>query len=178
MGGDRPRPLVITQKPERKAEAVPRLDPVPAPAGPRDEGGLDNFQKILAALQKEKSSLAAILSRQASFRIKDEPLDIKFSTEKRFVIDHPLILEISFSGGDEYYREAVHRDIRTLERIASEVFGQKIKVKLGETAVPRETRREKENDLALKDPTVRAFMDTFKATILSVEPVKGTKERE
>ncbi len=126
----------------------------------------------------EKSSLAAILSRQATFRIKDEPLDIKFSAEKRFVVDHPAVLEISFSGGDDYYREAVHRDIRTVERIASEVFGQKIKVKLGESEGPREIRREKETDIALKNPSVQAFMDTFKATILSVEPLKGTKERE
>jgi DNA polymerase-3 subunit gamma/tau len=178
MGGDRLRPASLSQKPEKKLEAIPRPEPVRPPAGPREEEGKDNFRKILAELQKEKSSLAAILSRQASFRIKDEPLDIKFSPEKRFVIDHPVILEISFPGGDDYYREAVHRDIRTVERIASDVFGQKIKVKLGETAGPRETRREKENDIALKDPSVQAFMDTFKATILSVEPLKGTKERE
>jgi hypothetical protein len=58
------------------------------------------------------------------------------------------------------------------------VFGQKIKVKLGESAGLRENKREKETDIALKDPSVQAFMDTFKATILSVEPLKGTKERE
>jgi len=178
LGGDRSRPPAHSLKPEKKPQAIPRPEPVGPPAGPREEESKDNFQKILASLQKEKSSLAAILSRQASFRVKDEPLDIKFSSDKRFVIDHPLILEISFPGGDNYYREAVHRDIRTVERIASEVFGQKIKVRLGETAGPRETRREKETDVALKDPTVQAFMDTFKATILSVEPVKGTKERE
>jgi len=178
MGSDRPRPFAVSQKPEKKLEVIPKLEPVRPPAGPREEESKDNFHKILTELQKEKSSLAAILSRQASFRIKDEPLDIKFSPEKRFVIDHPVILEISFPGGDEYYREAVHRDIRTVERIASEVFGQKIKVKLGESAGSRETRREEETDVALKDPSVQAFMDTFKATILSVEPVKGTKERE
>jgi len=178
MGGNRPRPFALSQKPETKFEATPRPEPVRPPAGTREEEGKENFRKLLAGLQKEKSSLAAILSRQASFRIKDEPLDIKFSPEKRFVIDHPVILEISFPGGDEYYREAVHRDIRTVERIASEVFGQKIKVKLGESTGPQETRRGKETDVALKDPSVQAFMDTFKATILSVEPVKGTKERE
>jgi hypothetical protein len=133
---------------------------------------------MLAELQKERSSLAAILSRQASFRIKDEPLDIKFSSDKRFTIDQPVILEISFPGGDDYYREAVHRDIRTVERIASDVFGQKIKVKLGEPTGAREVRREKETDIALKDPSVRTFVDTFKATILTVEPLKGAKERE
>jgi DNA polymerase III subunit gamma/tau len=175
--GDK-RTIGFPRKPERKLETIPNPEPVGPPAGQRQEEGRDNFRKFLAELQKEKSSLAAILSRQASFRIKDEPLDIKFSPEKRFIIDHPLILEISFPGGDEYYREAVHRDIRTVERIASEVFKQKVKIKLGETAVSRETRREKETDVALKDPSVQTFMDAFKATILSVEPLKGAKERE
>ena len=172
------RPFGLSRKPERKLEVIPSPEPVRPPARPREEDGQDNFRRLLAELQKEKSSLAAILSKQASFRIKDEPLDIKFSPEKRFVIDPPLIMEISFPSGDEYYRDTVHRDIRTVERVASEVFGQKVKVKLGETALPRETRREKETDVALKDPSVQAFMDTFKATILSVEPLKGTKERE
>jgi hypothetical protein len=158
--------------------AIPSPEPVAPPPGPRRTEGQDNFQKMLAELQKEKSSLAAILSRQASFRIKDEPLDIKFSSDKRFTIDHPLILEIDFPDGDDYYREAVQRDIKTVERIASEVFGQKVKVKLGEAAGPREVRREKAADVALKDSSVRTFMDTFKATILTVEPLKGTKQRE
>jgi DNA polymerase III subunit gamma/tau len=176
-GGGQP-PVSSPRKPERKLEAIPRPEEVPFLAGSPEEERKDNFRRILSELQKEKSSLAAILSRQATFRIKDEPLDIKFSAEKRFVVDQPAVLEISFSGGDEYYREAVHRDIRTVERIASEVFGQKIKVKLGEGAGLRESKREKETDIALKDPSVQAFMDTFKATILSVEPLKGAKERE
>jgi DNA polymerase III subunit gamma/tau len=178
LGGGGLPPVNPPRKPERKLEALPRPEAVPPPAGSQEEERKDNFRRILSELQKEKSSLAAILSRQATFRIKDEPLDIKFSTEKRFVVDQPAVLEISFSGGDAYYREAVHRDIRTVERIASEVFGQKIKVKLGESAGLRENKREKETDIALKDPSVQAFMDTFKATILSVEPLKGTKERE
>jgi DNA polymerase-3 subunit gamma/tau len=177
-GGENPQPFAVSPKPERKMAAIPSPEPVAPPPGPRRTEGQDNFQKMLAELQKEKSSLAAILSRQASFRIKDEPLDIKFSSDKRFTIDHPLILEIDFPDGDDYYREAVQRDIKTVERIASEVFGQKVKVKLGEAAGPREVRREKAADVALKDSSVRTFMDTFKATILTVEPLKGTKQRE
>jgi DNA polymerase-3 subunit gamma/tau len=177
-GGEKPQPSAVSLKPERKIAAIPSPEPVLPPPGPRTADSQDNFQKMLAELQKERSSLAAILSRQASFRIKDEPLDIKFSSDKRFTIDQPVILEISFPGGDDYYREAVHRDIRTVERIASDVFGQKIKVKLGEPTGAREVRREKETDIALKDPSVRTFVDTFKATILTVEPLKGAKERE
>jgi len=169
----------LSRRPERKLGSIPSPEPVRPPAEPREEDGRDNFRGLLAELQKEKSSLAAILSRQASFRIKDEPADLRFSPEKRFALDQPMILEISFPGGDEYYREAVERDIRTVERVAAGVFGRKVKVKLGgEAAAPRETRREKESDVALKDPSVQAFMDAFKATILSVEPLKGTKERE
>jgi DNA polymerase-3 subunit gamma/tau len=174
------RPVgVPPRRPERKLEAIPSPEPVRPPAGLKEEEGRDSFRRLLAELQKEKSSLAAILSRQASFRVKDEPVDIRFSTEKRFVIDQPMVLEISFPGGDEYYREAVEREIRTVERVAAGVFGRKVRIKLGGgSAAPGEARREKESDLALKDPSVQAFMDEFKATILSVEPLKGTKERD
>jgi DNA polymerase-3 subunit gamma/tau len=177
-GGQKPRPFAADPRPGKKLETISKPQPVPLPDEPPGEEGRDLFRKVLEELQKEKSSLAAILSRQASFRIKDEPLDIKFSPEKRFTIDQPLILQISFSQDDEYYREAVHRDVRTVERIASEVFGRKVKVKLEEGGAVRETRREKETDVALKDPSVQAFMDTFRATILSVEAAKGAKERE
>jgi len=37
-------------------------------------------------------------------------------------------------------------------------------------------KRTRETDLALKDPTVRSFMETFKAQVLSVEPVKRGKK--
>jgi len=37
-------------------------------------------------------------------------------------------------------------------------------------------KKEKEADIALKDPTVKNFMDTFKAQILSVEQIKKTKK--
>jgi DNA polymerase-3 subunit gamma/tau len=179
-GRDEARSLHLPQKSGRKLEGMPKPEPVAPPAQPRPGEGRDLWPKILAVLQKEKSSLAAILSRQATFSIKDEPLDIKFSPEKRFIIDHPVVLEISFPGGDTYYRGAVQREVRLVERAASEVLGQKVKVKLTESPGPASPgrRREKETDVALKDPSVQAFVDTFKATILSVEPVKGTKERE
>jgi len=39
-------------------------------------------------------------------------------------------------------------------------------------------KKEKDLDIALKDPTVKLFMDTYKARVLSVEPVKGKSEGE
>ncbi|MFC2158172.1 DNA polymerase III subunit gamma/tau [Acidobacteriota bacterium] len=40
-----------------------------------------------------------------------------------------------------------------------------------------ERKKEREIDKALKDPTVKSFMDTFKAQILSAEPVKKSEKK-
>jgi len=162
--------------PGRPEPAVPSAAPAPTPRPQNEEKEV--FQKILAELQKEKSSLAAIFGRLTSFKIKDESIDIKFHPEKRFVIDNPVILEIAFPAGEDFYRESVQRETRTVERIASGILGQKAKVQIVDSLVGRENRREKETEVALKDPSVQSFMNTFRAQILSVEPVKRTKERE
>jgi len=163
---------------ERRVE--PGLKPGPVRSAPRirAEEDKDVFHKILDELQKEKSSLAAVFSRQTSFQIKDETLDIKFHPEKRFVIENPVILEISFPAGEDFYRETVQKDIKIVERIASAVIGQKVKVRLIDAVDGNANKRDKELELALKDPTVQTFMDTFKAQVLSVEPIKRAKERE
>ena len=166
------------EKEERALGSPQKSAPGPPPLKKKEEEEKEVFQKIMDELQKEKSSLAAILAQQTSFKIRDETLDIKFHPEKRFVIENPVILEIAFPVGDEFYRGAMHKDIKTVERIASEILGQKVKVKIEESIMARENKREKEMELALKDPSVQAFMDTFKAQILSIEPIKRTKGGE
>ncbi len=163
---------------ERRME--PGLKPGTVRPAPRirAEGDRDIFYKIVDELQKEKSSLAAVFSRQTSFQIKDETLDIKFHPEKRFVIENPVILEISFPAGEDFYRETVQKDIKTVERVASAVIGQKVKVRLIDAIDGNANKRDKDLELALKDPTVQTFMDTFKAQVLSVEPIKRPKQKE
>jgi DNA polymerase-3 subunit gamma/tau len=167
-----------------RSEAGPgRSEPAlpPAAAGPGKKPRNEDqevLQKILAELQKERSTLAAIFGRLTSFKIIDESMDIKFHPEKRFVIDNPVIMEIAFPAGEDFYRQSLQREARTLERIASGILGQKVKVQVVDSLVGRENRREKETEIALKDPSVQAFMDKFRAQILSVEPIKRTKERE
>jgi DNA polymerase-3 subunit gamma/tau len=39
-------------------------------------------------------------------------------------------------------------------------------------------KQEREMDIALKDPAVKTFMNTFKARVLSVEPIKGKAKEE
>jgi DNA polymerase-3 subunit gamma/tau len=150
--------------------------PPSAPDKPMDEKAF--WQRLIADLEKEKSSLAAILSREASFRLKDESADIKFSTDKGFILDNPAVLEISFPAGDSVFRDAVHGETRTIERLASEINGRKVKLRLADTAVQQAPRKEKVTDTALKDPGVRAFMDVFRGQIFTVEPVSGAKESE
>jgi DNA polymerase-3 subunit gamma/tau len=43
---------------------------------------------------------------------------------------------------------------------------------------PFVSRKEKDLDIAMKDPAVRSFVDKFKARVLSVEPVKGKTDGE
>jgi DNA polymerase-3 subunit gamma/tau len=44
------------------------------------------------------------------------------------------------------------------------------------TKIEKSKKKEREVDIAMKDPTVKNFMDTFKAQILSVEPIKSKKK--
>lgn len=39
-------------------------------------------------------------------------------------------------------------------------------------------KQEREMDIALKDPAVKTFMTTFKARVLSIEPIKGKAKKE
>jgi len=136
------------------------------------------YAKILAELQKEKSSLAALFSRLSFFKLKDESMDIRFHPEKRFIIDQPIAIEIAFPAGEDFSRESVELETKTIEKIASAILGQKVKVRILDSPVGTKDRKGKEMELALKDPSVQAFMDKFHAQILSVEPIKGTKGKE
>jgi DNA polymerase III subunit gamma/tau len=162
--------------PHPKTPPQSAAGPPAPPDKPRDEKAF--WQRLIVELEKERSSLAAILSREAAFRVKDETADIKFSTDKGFILDNPVVLEISFPAGGSVFRDAVHGESKVIERIASEIIGRKVKLKLADAAPEGEPRRERVMDAALKDPAVLAFMDAFRAQILSVEPVSRTKENE
>jgi len=105
--------------------------------------------------------LAAVLAQYSSFKIKEDTLEVLFAGDKRFYLD------------------TVKRDARLVERVASEVTGRKMALRLLERedeAAPSGDSPEKE--AVLKDPTVQYFMNTFKAQVLSVDPVKKPRNRE
>ncbi len=123
--------------------------------------------EILEKLQKEKSSLAAFLSQYSSFKFKDKEDE-----------DESATLEIFFPGGKKFFIDKLLKEKKAIEKAASEVIRKKVDLKISEEIVVEEGKREKEMEKALKDPTVQYFMDTFKAQILSVEPIKRAKNKE
>jgi DNA polymerase-3 subunit gamma/tau len=125
------------------------------------------IKEVIKVLQKEKSSLAAMLAQHSSSKLRER-------TEK----GTPNILEIYFSGGKKYYLDTLQKEMKLLEKVASDILGERVKVKFTEEIIEEGSRREKEVEAALKDPNVQYFMDLFKAQVLSVEPIKKVKDRE
>lgn len=127
----------------------------------------DIYAELLERVQKEKSFLAALLSQSSSFKFRDKDDG-----------EGSKILEIFFSGGKKFFMDTIQKQRKVLEKMASEIAGAKVEVKLLEEIVEEEGKREREVEKALKDPTVQNFMDMFKAQILSVEPIKRAKDKE
>jgi DNA polymerase-3 subunit gamma/tau len=66
---------------------------------------------------------------------------------------------------------------RTEEKADSRNFPPKVNENLS-TPVGEKGKREREIEMALKDPSVKSFMDTFKARVLSVKPVERAEKKE
>jgi DNA polymerase III subunit gamma/tau len=135
----------------------------PGPAAGRTDSNKAVFETILEGLRKEKAALAAIVEQVSSFKIKEDALELFFTPDKNF------------------YMGTIRTDARLIERICAEVTGRKLSLRLLEqdADAPRPAEsKDRETETALKDPTVRYFMDTFKAQVLSVDPVKKAPERE
>jgi DNA polymerase-3 subunit gamma/tau len=128
--------------------------------GPSPEAK-DAFARILEGLQKEKAALAVVLAQYSSYKIKEDALEVLFAGDKKFYLD------------------TVKRDTRLIERVASEVTGRKMVLRLLERedeVAPRDDSLEKA--AVLKDPTVQYFINTFKAQVISVDPVKKPRNKE
>lgn len=64
------------------------------------------------------------------------------------------------------------------EKTAQEIPNQEIKEVIPEDIGTETGKREKEIEAALKDPSVKSFMETFKAQVLAVKPMKRTEKEE
>ncbi len=144
--------------PERGASAPP-------PAKPAQSPDRATFGRILERLAKERAPLAALLSQTTSVRIKEG------------------LMEVFFERGKGFFGTTIQeKDVRAVEKAALEVLGRETRVRFAEEGeVPKEPTRPapgREMETALKDPTVQYFMNTFKAQVLSADPVKSAKDRD
>jgi DNA polymerase-3 subunit gamma/tau len=65
------------------------------------------------------------------------------------------------------------QDKKGLESVAPE-GGEKLSPVIGD----EKGKREREIEMAMKDPSVQSFMNTFKARVLSIKPVERTEKKE
>ena len=87
-------------------------------------------------------------------------------------------LKICFSCGKKFYTDTEKKEKNFLEKVASEVVGHNVNVKISEEIVEEEDKKGRAVETALKDPSVQHFIDTFKARILKDEPITRTKDSE
>ncbi len=147
-GGPRPGPQAIPSQP-----AAPPKPSAPAPK--------DAFGRVLEKLAVDRAPLAALLGQYSTVMVKDNVLEVFFATGRGFFVT-----------------SIQEKDIRAVERAASEVLGRETKVRFAEESAndggPIRPARELES--AMKDPAVQFFMNTFKAQVLSADPVASPRD--
>jgi hypothetical protein len=161
------------EKEELMTESITQAKEKKSP--PKGISEKEVVEKLMQNLQKEKSSLAAILAQYSSVKLKEEE---SHAPGKKAGKGGSKNLEIYFPGRKKFYMDALQKEIDLLEKAAYEIFKEKVKVKISEEVVEKGNRREAEVEIALKDRNVQYFMDLFKAQVISVEPIKRAKDRE
>jgi len=166
----RDAPLPTPARPERASPpagppptgpaAAPPAAP-PAPAKPAAAAPKDVFDRVLEKLAVDRAPLAALLGQYSAVMIKDNTI------------------EVSFASGRGFFITSIQdKDIRAVERAASDVLGREVRVRFAEESAtgggPLRPGRELES--AMKDPAVQFFMNTFKAQVLSADPVAASRE--
>ncbi len=170
-----PGPKPASARPAAAATPPPAVPAAPGPSGPapargnppdapggtaKAEGARELFSRVLEAFQKEKPAVAAIVAQYTSLRFQDG------------------VFEVTFEGGRNFYIPTIQKDLKTLEKAASEALGRPITVRLADDSVGGARPRERQTAAALGDPVVRSFMDKFKAQIVSVDAVQGAPKKE
>jgi DNA polymerase III subunit gamma/tau len=149
------------------APTSPGLPPSPPPASPKAAGpalrpAKDLFAQALERLAADKAPLAALLSQYSSARVTGD------------------VLEVFFDSGKSFFAKSVQdKDLKAVEKAVADVAGRKIAVRFpgeGPPAGPPPGPG-REIETALKDPAVQYFMNTFKAQVLSANPVKDPRDK-
>jgi DNA polymerase-3 subunit gamma/tau len=121
----------------------------------------DVFKRVLEKLATDRAPLAALLAQYSAVMVKDN------------------VLEVFFASGRGFFVTSIQeKDIRAVERAASDVLGHETKVRFAEESATDggPIRPGRELETALKDPAVQFFMNTFKAQVLSADPIPASRE--
>ena len=147
--------------PSRPGPAGPPPPPAAAPAPPPAPARKDVFVRVLEKLAKDRGPLAALLAQYSSVMVKDNQLEVVFGSGRGF-----------------FASSLQEKDLKAVERAASEVLGREMKVRFSEEneADGGPIRPGRELESALKDPAVQFFMNTFKASVLSADPIAAPRD--
>jgi len=121
----------------------------------------DIFARVLEKLAVDRAPLAALLGQYSTVLIKDNTIEVIFGTGRGFFVT-----------------SVQDKDVRAVEKAASEVLGRETKVRFAEENATDggPLRPGRELETAMKDPAVQFFMNTFKAQVLSADPVAAGRE--
>lgn len=119
------------------------------------------FDRALEKIAKDRAALAAVLKEYSSVRLGGN------------------VLEVIFKPGKGFLATTIQPDnLRPLEKELSRLLGREINLRFSEENLihGESVKPSRLIEIALKDPEVRYFMDTFKAQIVSVEQIKSDQE--
>lgn len=83
-------------------------------------------------------------------------------------------LFLTLNGGQAVFEDSIKSNLKTLEKIASEEAGRKIRIKLT-TAHKKSVRKRDLKEKVLEDPLIREALELFEGRIVDVTPVDGSE---
>jgi len=145
----------------RTGQAGPAPQAAPPAAKPAGPAAKDVFARVLEKLAVDRAPLAALLGQYSSVIIKDNALEVLFASGRGFFVT-----------------SIQDKDLRAVERAAAEVLGRETRIRFAEESGTDggPIRPGRELEAALKDPTVQYFMNTFKAQVLSADPIAASRD--
>jgi len=152
-----------TGRPGPAAGFPPGAPTASGAAAPAEKAEKDVFGRILEKLAADRAPLAALLAQYSSVMVKDN------------------VVEVFFASGRGFFVKGIQeKDLRAVERAASEVLGRETKVRFAEenAADGGPIRPGRELETALKDPAVQFFISTFKASVLSADPIQASRDAD
>jgi DNA polymerase-3 subunit gamma/tau len=135
--------------------------PQAPPAKPAAASPKDVFSRVLEKLAVDRAPLAALLGQYSSVMVRDNELEVFFGTGRGFFVT-----------------SIQEKDVRAVEKAASDVLGREIKIRFAEenATAGGPIRPGRELESAMKDPAVQFFMNAFKAQVLAADPVPSSRD--